>query len=127
MCAYFIGELSIKQGQVIFTNGINIVVYDVEGVAVLNLSDTTINHYFDCVDSIGSSDNLVWLRGGENVRFPLDPRPDNILRMNMSPENGMGVGSSDIGVYTCNNTQRGESVSINITGGRSVCSYLSVC
>ena len=96
----------------------------VEGVAVLNLGGPTTSHYFDCHAHIGAPEDLVWTREGGTQRFPtsvfdvvFDGEILRILRMDMAPP-GAPVGYPDVDIYTCSDTETGESTSVNITGGK---------
>ena len=95
----------------------------VEGVAVLNLGGPVTSHYFDCHTDVGAPEDLVWSREGDTQRFPtsvidivFDEVPLRTLRMDMAPL-GAPVGYPDVDIYTCSDTETGESTSVNITGG----------
>ena len=95
----------------------------VEGVAVLNLGGPIISHFFDCHTDIGAPEDLVWSREGGTQRFPtgvldviFDEEILRILRMDLAPP-GAPVGYGDVDIYTCSDTETGESTSVNITGG----------
>ena len=91
----------------------------VEGVAALYLQNSTVNHYFDCNKT--GSNHLIWEREGGPLMFPVESIVNiNGIRMNMT-----GIDYPDTGIYTCRDTEGGASVSVNITGGRSV--YLFAC
>ena len=84
-------------------------------MATLNLGSEVVYHYFDC--NTTGSNRLTWVRGeGGPLRFSVAYLTSiNGVRMNMT-----GFDYPDIGTYTCRDTGSGESVSINMTGGKSV-------
>ncbi len=107
-----VATLTILHGRV---SADGVVPVEVEGVTVLNLGSSII-HYFDCISTNGVT-NLVWERDGGAVRFPLEVRNNNELRLNMAPDNADPVDYPDLDVYTCRDTATGDRKSINITGG----------
>ena len=90
----------------------------------MNLGGTTIFHYFDCVTSVGSVNDLTWEKNIGILRFPIttetvmiDGMTVMVRRMNLAPLGGKPAGYNDEGVYTCPDER--QSVSINITGSKS--------
>ena len=86
----------------------------VEVVAALDLEGQAVYHSFECLSFYGGN-NLVWERENGTQRFPTYPVTDGQL-LNMSADS-VSVEISDLGIYTCRDTVRGEEISINITGG----------
>ena len=120
LLSYIPGTLTLLHGRV--TNQ-GVYLDLVEGVAVLNLGGPIISHFFDCHTDIGAPEDLVWTREGGTQRFPtslatlvLDGELHTILRMDLAPS-GAPAGYPDVDIYTCSDTETGESTSVNITGG----------
>ena len=92
---------------------------EVEGVAVLNLSNRLVSHFFDCKTSEGSGHDLVWSKEGGIQRFSASAIM-NRLRIDLSPLIMQQLSSKDAGVYICTNIAQTppQSVSINIIIGQ---------
>ena len=86
----------------------------VEVVAALDLEGPSVYHSIECL-SFHGNDNLVWERENGSQRFPTHPVEDGLL-LNMSA-GGLPVGTSDLGIYICRDTSRGDRITLNITGG----------
>ncbi len=91
-------------------------VVSVEGVGALNLSNTRIDHYFECGTTTGNVANLVWEKLDGSMRFSTIIR-NNKLRLDLTPNVQFSVSAIDLGVYSCRDSLTRESVSINIVEG----------
>ena len=130
-CNTFTAILTIAHGRV---TSAGVHVTSVEGVAVLNLGGTaSISHFFDCHTSQGSPSNLRWTMEEGTQRFPtqvfgpfqFNGEARTVLRMDLAPPS-RPVGHADTGTYICTDIASNpiQSVSINITGGEPVFTYL---
>ena len=96
-------------------------------MAVLNLEGgASASHFFDCHTEVGTPSDLTWSRENGLQRFPTESASiivngQNLttLRLDMAPPGEPNVRNADTGIYTCRNTQTGQSASLNITGGAS--------
>ena len=95
-------------------------VQQVQGVATLALGGNPVSQFFDCNSTTGSNviANLVWEKEGGNIRFAVTTR-SNTKRLDLAQPNGGPVlDYQDEGIYTCRDMATGESVSLNVTGGK---------
>lgn len=122
--------VTIYQGTVsVLSAGIS----QVEGVAVLNLADTTTSHFFDCSTTQGSNANLAWSKQGGTQRFDtslevpmIDGSVVSTFRMNLAPPNEEPFGPDDVGLYICTDTMSSESASVYIAAGKC-CDKIMSC
>ena len=115
--------ISFKYGIVDHTSGGlgNASIFPVEGVVALDLNNSNVDHFIDCISDIRPS-NLMWEK--ENTTDPLMFRTRNTdngsLRLQLSDARAV-VGEADLGTYICRDRVTGDSASITLTGGLSTC------
>lgn len=96
----------------------NVSVNRVLGVTLLNTSDLTTTHFFDCNSTTTHPNMLVWEKEGGRQRFPTTVIPGLGLRLDLAPITGLSaVMPSDLGVYTCVDKRSDERLSISIVEG----------
>ncbi len=110
MCVYPAATLSLFHGRV--TTEITIV--RVQGVVALGLGGDPVGRFLDCNGTNNIVTNLVWRKYNAGTRFSETARITG-LRLDLSTAQ-----LSDEGEYMCVDTVTGDSVSINITGGKIV-------
>ena len=97
-----------------------VLVQQVQGVATLALGGNPVSQFFDCNSTTGSNAiaNLVWEKEGGNIRFAIQERSKR-KRLDLVQSNGGPLlNYDDEGIYTCRDIVTGESVSLNVTGGK---------
>ena len=90
----------------------------IQNVVALDLGGQVANHSFECLSFYGG-DNLVWEREDGPQRFPTHSVTDG--RLLIIPQL---VESSDLGLFICRDTVRGDNISIYIDGG--LCDALAI-
>ena len=111
VCLYPTATLSLFHGRVT-TAAVTIV--RVQGVVALGLGGDPVGRFLDCNGTNNIVTNLVWRKDNAETRFSVTTRSDG-KRLDLSTAQ-----FSDEGVYMCVDTVTGDSVSINITGGKIV-------
>ena len=114
----FTAFLSIQLGRIDF-NQPSVETFDVEGVATVQIGgESPPLYYLHCIRSNATREGLTWTRetGQLNLMFTIDDTITNALRLQM-----INVQHSDLGVYVCTDTNTGDFVRLNVTGGECTC------
>ncbi len=91
-----------------------VTVVRVQGVVALGLGGNPVGQFLDCNGTNNIWTNLVWRKDNAGTRISVTTRSAG-LRIDLT-----NAQLSDEGVYMCVDTVTGDSVSINVTGGKIV-------
>ncbi len=81
-------------------------------MVTLGLGGDTVTQFLDCNGTQNNVNNLVWRKDNAGTRFSVTVRI-NGKRLDLT-----NAQLSDEGIYMCVDTVTGDSVSINVTGGK---------
>ena len=121
---FYIALQRIYQNRISITtdNKVSIEIFEVEGLASVELELTRPTYLFDCNTTLNNGTGIRWThQGGFPTMFRVEPIPSNSNGQRLT---AAGITADDLGVYTCLDTYSNTSVPIHITQGCFFSSYI---
>lgn len=110
-----VAALTITQGRIIPGTPINLMTFQVVGIATVELGGNPAGrptYFFDCITTRNNGSGIMWERMSTPHQFDVGPIPDGSAGKRL---NAGGIDYPDLDIYTCSDQYSDDVISVNIT------------